>query len=127
MNTSTTSDICVAVESFYSPDESKIIGKPFFTYKISIKNLSSRTVQLLYRKWDIVDSFGERREIFGPGVVGEQPVLNPGDEFTYSSGCDFLSGLGRMQGEYIFREVSTNRTFPVKIPTFILIQPAILN
>lgn len=127
MQASISSGILVTVQTSFNAEESRLAGKPFFEYQISIRNESAHTVQLLYRSWNITDSFGERRNIFGPGVVGEQPVLKPGEIFTYRSGCDFESGIGRMEGKYIFREIHSNRTFTVIIPTLFMVEPARLN
>lgn len=104
-----------------------MLGRPFFDYFINIQNTSQHTVQLLYRSWLITDSIGEKRSVFGSGVVGEQPVLKPGDTFSYRSGCDFESGIGRMEGKYIFRDVHTNQAFSVNIPTLLFVEPARLN
>jgi ApaG protein len=124
---SITFGIKVAVRTAYNAEESRLLGRPFFDYFITIQNTSRNTVQLLYRSWLITDSIGDKRNVFGPGVVGEQPVLKPGECFTYRSGCDFESGIGRMEGKYIFRDVNTNQPFSVNIPTLFFVEPALLN
>lgn len=127
MLASITYGIKITVRTAYNAEESRLLGRPFFDYHITIDNTSRQTVQLLYRSWIITDSLGDRRNVFGPGVVGEQPVLSPGESFTYRSGCDFESGIGRMEGKYIFRDVSTNQAFPVNIPTLYFMEPDLLN
>ncbi|MCS6981421.1 MAG: Co2+/Mg2+ efflux protein ApaG [Flavobacteriales bacterium] len=124
---STTSGIEVVVRTLFNAEESRYLGRPFFEYNITIRNDSSGTVQLLYRSWLITDSLGQKRSVFGPGVVGEQPILRPGESFTYRSGCDFETGIGMMEGKYIFRDIHTNRTFPVRIPRMTMMLPAFLN
>lgn len=127
MLASITYGIKITVRTAYNAEESRLLGRPFFDYHITIDNTSRQTVQLLYRSWIITDSLGDRRNVFGPGVVGAQPVLSPGESFTYRSGCDFESGIGRMEGKYIFRDVSTNQAFPVNIPTLFFMEPNLLN
>lgn len=93
-----------------------------FAYTITIQNNSSETVQLLERHW-VIESAGEQiGEVTGPGVVGVQPVLNPGEEFEYSSSVVIKDPVGSMQGSYIFKN-STGGAFVVSIPRFTLIYP----
>ncbi len=91
----------------------------FWAYQITIENRSPITVQLLSRYWHIVDAKGKIEEVRGPGVVGEQPVLNPGDRFEYTSGCPLAAASGFMRGNY--RMVSqAGEEFEVEIPQFAL-------
>ena len=98
-----------------------------FSYRITIANRSEETVQLLRRHWTIHDSLAALREVEGPGVVGETPVLKPGEEFTYSSACDLRSGFGRMEGTYLMRRVRDGAEFHVEIPEMQLVHPGAAN
>lgn len=99
----------------------------FFSYEITVTNETDETVQLLFRKWEITDSNGEYREVEGPGVVGLQPIIKAGMSFTYESGCNFVTEMGRMEGTYIMKNLSYGRTFPVEIPAFVMEVPHRLN
>ena len=96
-----TNGVCVSVEAEYSPEHSSPERSHwFFLYTITIANESDQTVQLLSRHWIITDATGETEEVRGPGVVGEQPVLEPGDRFEYTSGCPLSTPFGSMEGTY---------------------------
>jgi ApaG protein len=96
-----THDISVEVLSQYSPDNSHPQhGEWMFEYTVRITNKGSDTVQLISRHWIITDAAEEVREVKGPGVVGEQPVLAPGESFKYSSWCPLKTPLGTMRGTY---------------------------
>ncbi len=99
----------------------------FFVYFITIKNNSNLTVQLIKRHWDIFDMGGEKRAIDGEGVVGETPILEPGQQFEYNSGCNLVSEIGYMKGFYTFIKLLDNKEFDVEIPKFDLIVPSKLN
>lgn len=99
----------------------------FFSYEITIENSTDETVQLLFRKWEITDSNGEYREVEGPGVVGLQPIIKAGMSFTYESGCNFVTEIGRMEGVFIMKTLSDGNTFPVDIPAFVMTVPHRLN
>ncbi|MBL7930318.1 MAG: Co2+/Mg2+ efflux protein ApaG, partial [Bacteroidia bacterium] len=90
-------------------------------------NKSDFSVQLLRRHWDIFDSVGDRRTVDGEGVVGETPVLEPGQKFKYNSGCNLQSDMGYMKGHYTFMKLMDSKEFNVNIPVFDLIVPAKLN
>jgi ApaG protein len=94
----------------------------FWAYSVTITNHSSQTVQLLARHWIITDARGQREEVQGPGVVGEQPILEPGQSFNYTSGCPLTTPSGIMAGTYEMID-GTGRTFPVVVPAFSLDQP----
>lgn len=119
----TTRSIEVMVEPHYledqsSPDEDHYV----WAYHVRIHNHGSVTVQLLNRHWRITDSLGRVHEVRGAGVVGEQPVLRPGQAFEYTSGCPLSSPSGIMVGTY--EMVSPNgERFEVKIPAFSLDSP----
>ena len=98
---STTRDIHIRVESRHDPERSDLDNdRWFFVYTIRISNQGSETVQLISRHWIITDADGEVEEVRGPGVVGEQPVLEPGQSFEYSSGCPLGTAFGTMHGTY---------------------------
>lgn len=99
----------------------------FFVYYITIKNKSDYTVQLLKRHWDIFDTLIERRTVNGDGVVGETPIIEPGQSYTYNSGCNLASEIGYMRGHYTLLNIITEKEFNVAIPQFDLIVPAKLN
>lgn len=98
-----------------------------FAYEVLIENRGLRTVQLLRRRWEITDAQGEVQEVEGPGVVGETPVLECGDSFTYVSGCPLKSSFGTMQGSYTLRYVDDDSRFEAEIGAFALCVPQALN
>lgn len=106
-----------------NPDNSFFL----FSYFITIKNDTNQSVKLLRRRWEIYDSSGEYREVEGAGVVGEQPVLNPGEKYTYESTCNFTTEIGKMKGSYFFEILPSHKIISVDIPEFILIVPSRLN
>lgn len=100
------------------PDE----GHYVWAYHITIRNHGDSRVQLINRYWKIIDAQGRVQEVRGVGVVGEQPVLEPGDEYTYTSGCPLATPSGVMLGAY---EMSTDagERFDVSVPVFSLDSP----
>jgi ApaG protein len=98
-----------------------------FTYKVIIENHSENTIKLLRRHWTIHDSNGIVREVEGEGVVGQQPVLEPGEVHEYVSGCNLRTNLGKMAGSYLMERVLDGRQFRVVIPEFTLVVPYRLN
>lgn len=123
MYKSTTRDIEVTVEPFYleeksAPDEARFI----WGYHVQIENHGRETVQLRSRFWRITDALGRVQEVRGEGVVGEQPVLHPGDAFEYTSGAPLSTPSGVMVGTY---SMTTNggEPFEVAIPAFSLDSP----
>jgi ApaG protein len=123
----TTNGISVEVDVAYSSDHSAPqLGKWFFLYTIRIRNQGEETVQLLSRHWVITDATGKVEEVRGPGVVGEQPVLEPGEAFEYTSGCPLETPWGHMRGRYEMRAASGTR-FHAEIPPFDLRQPTALH
>lgn len=99
----------------------------FFNYKITIENRNDFAIQLLSRHWYIFDSLSDLRIVKGDGVIGEQPTLQPGEVYSYTSGCDLNSEIGNMNGYYLFRREIDNDTFHVTVPKFDLIYSARLN
>jgi ApaG protein len=123
-----THNIEISVEAKYWSEQSiPKEGHYFFVYFITIKNKSSFKVQLLTRHWDIFDSTGDKRVVKGEGVVGETPILEPGQKFEYNSGCNLTSDMGYMKGFYTLVKLATSEEFKVEIPKFDLIVPARLN
>jgi ApaG protein len=119
----TTLGISVRVEPSYleahsSPDASQY----FWAYRVTIENQGRETVQLLSRHWMITNARGELHEVKGPGVVGEQPVLRPGESFEYTSGAPLNTPWGLMGGSYTM-ETAGGERFDIEIPTFSLDSP----
>lgn len=128
MDTTTTQGVKVTVTTNYLPDYSSPAQQHFvFAYKINIENNSEFTVKLLRRHWFIHDSNGIVREVEGEGVVGQQPVLEPGESHEYVSGCNLKTGIGKMRGTYLMERLVDGRQFQVVIPEFVLIVPYKLN
>ena len=128
MVTEITDGVKVSVETIYQPEYSNPANEHFmFAYRVNIENLSEYTVQLMRRHWDIFDSNGTRREVDGEGVVGEQPVIEPGDMHEYVSGCNLKTDMGSMKGRYEMKRVVDGAVFDVMIPEFFLIAPFKLN
>ncbi|MFT4153643.1 Co2+/Mg2+ efflux protein ApaG [Parafilimonas sp.] len=118
----------ISVESFYQSDYSNPASSEFmFAYRITIENKNNFSVKLLRRTWKIFDSTGEYRDVEGEGVVGVQPVLQPGKQFQYVSGCNLRSELGRMIGTYEMENLNSKKKFRVNIPPFDLIAPLKMN
>lgn len=123
-----THNIEVSVEARYLAAQSlPREGHYFFLYIITIENKSDATVQLLRRHWDIFDSTGDKRTVDGDGVVGETPVLAPGEIFRYNSGCNLSGDMGYMEGYYTLKKLATDEEVRVGIPRFDLVVPAKLN
>jgi ApaG protein len=123
-----TKGIEVSVKAEYLRDQSNPLHQSYvFMYTITIANKSENRVQLLRRKWDIFDSVSEYREVEGEGVVGETPIIEPSHSYTYSSGCNLASEMGKMWGTYLMMDLVKNQTFIIDIPEFQLITPGKLN
>lgn len=120
----TTRDITVRVAvSYFAEQSDPAGGRWFWAYHIRVENGSNRTVQLLNRRWTIVDGRGARHEVQGEGVVGEQPLIAPGASFDYVSGCPLATQQGAMFGRYGMVGEDGTR-FDVAIPRFPLTGPA---
>jgi ApaG protein len=118
-----THQIRVRVTPEYRTDQSEPDDNYFFwAYKVEITNLGTATVQLKSRHWRITDANGRTEEVRGPGVVGEQPVLEAGQSFTYSSGCPLKTAQGLMVGSYQMVDAD-GRMFDIAIPAFSLDSP----
>jgi ApaG protein len=119
----TTRDIRVSVEpSFLDKDSAPADDYYFWAYTVEIANRGSTTVQLLSRHWRITDSEGHTQEVRGPGVVGEQPTLEPGESFRYTSGAPLRTPSGIMLGWYGM-VAADGEQFDVEIPAFSLDSP----
>lgn len=115
-----TRGISVTVTPRYLPEESSPDeGRYFFAYTVEIINLSLERVQLRARYWRIMDEHGRVQEVRGAGVVGEEPVLGPGESYSYTSGCPLTTPSGTMQGSYLM-ETAGGETFNAEIPAFSL-------
>jgi len=123
-----TEGIRVSVRSAYqinrsSPQEHYYL----FAYEVEIHNASEATVQLLRREWNIYDGVGTHREVKGDGVIGKQPVIEPGQTHKYVSFCDFATMAGTMNGYYDMHRFSDDKEIRIKIPEFEMIVPFIFN
>lgn len=118
-----TRDIAVRVQPFYLEDQSTPEESHYvWAYRVRIENKGDETVQLRNRYWRITDARGRIQEVRGPGVVGEQPVLKPGEMFEYTSGCPLPTSSGFMVGSYQM-ESADGETFDIAIPAFSLDSP----
>lgn len=119
---SVTSGIVVSVEVTYQAEFSSPHQHHYvFTYKVTIENKSQHTYQLLRRKWEVFDAAEESKVVEGNGVVGQQPVLEPGDSHSYVSGCNLKSGLGKMKGSYTMEKLIDGKLIEVAVPEFQMI------
>ena len=119
----TTRDIIVRVSpTFVDDDSSPVQDYYFWSYAVEIVNNSSQTVQLRSRYWKITDAEGRTEEVRGAGVVGEQPILDPGESYHYTSGAPLRTPSGLMQGAYQM-ETEDGESFDVAIPTISLDSP----
>jgi ApaG protein len=124
MSHAITRQIEVSVAPTYHPEHSEPgRNRWFFSYTIRITNHGADVVQLLSRHWIITNAHGVREEVRGSGVVGEQPVLAPGEHFEYTSFCPLSTSLGSMEGSYQIVNDAGER-FDVKIPPFALVDPS---
>ena len=120
--TSVTHDISVTVVATFRPEESDLDKSYYvFSYEITIMNLSDHDVQLLSRQWTIRDFLHGTNYVEGEGVIGQQPIILPGDSFVYSSWTPLHSSIGLMEGTYLFQNLETGEEFDVAVPSFHLI------
>lgn len=113
--------VCVVPE-FLADQSNPESGRYFWAYHVSVSNEGPLTVQLQSRHWLITDGTGHCEEVQGPGVVGEQPILRPGDEFRYTSGCPLRTSSGFMSGSYRMKAQS-GEVLDIEIPAFALDLP----
>ena len=127
MSDATTRDIRIEVQSFYDEERSSPAESYyFFAYRVRISNLGTVTAQLVSREWFITDANGETQRVQGPGVVGEQPVLAPGDSFEYTSFCPLTTPVGAMRGTYRM-VLESGESFEAEIAPFGLAVPHAVN
>ena len=118
-----TRNIRVAVQPAFLDDQSDPDEERYlWSYTVTIENRGAESVQLLSRHWHITDGRGQIKEVTGPGVVGAQPVIAPGQKFQYTSGCPLPTASGYMSGSYEMRN-STGEKFEAEIPAFLLESP----
>ncbi len=123
-----TKGISVSIETNYQPEYSSPVQFHYvFTYKVTIENKSDQTIQLLRRQWFIHDAGTTQKEVEGEGVVGQQPVLEPGEVHTYVSGCNLKSAFGKMHGFFTMERLVDGHLIEVSIPEFNLVAPFRLN
>ncbi len=114
-----TENICVRVQPRYRPELSDLSQQKFyFSYQVEIINESEFEIRLLSRHWIIFDSAGVKRKVEGKGVVGKQPLIAPGEQFSYESWCPLLSDLGYMRGYYIIERTLDESRQQIIIPKF---------
>ena len=123
-----TEGVSITVETFYQAAQSNPLSSEYlFAYRITIENLSTMPVKLLRRHWFIVDSNGAYREVEGEGVVGQQPIIEPGSSYQYVSAANLRSDMGKMYGSYQMENLYNKKLMKVAIPEFQLIAPFKLN
>ncbi len=128
MDTAVTEGIGVSVKTEYQHGYSSPLQAHFvFTYRIAIENNSDHTIQLLRRHWLIYDAHGQVREVEGEGVIGLQPVLEPGERHEYVSGCNLHSSIGKMVGTYLVERLIDGKQFRIQVPEFTMVVPYQLN
>ena len=128
MVTNISEGVKVGVETFYQPEYSNpAVGECMFAYKIHLENRNDFSLQLLSRHWYIFDSIGSTREVEGDGVIGIQPIIKPGESYSYTSGCNLYSEIGSMHGTYTCVNLLTEKSFTILIPLFELVAPFKLN
>ena len=127
MSDTTTRGVRVEVKAAFVPERSSPKDNHyFFAYRVRISNVGEEQVQLVSREWIITDGDGHEEQVNGPGVVGEQPILEPGQQFEYTSFCPLPTAIGSMHGSYQMVAASGAR-FDAQIAPFSLAVPTALN
>ena len=122
--TATTNSMRVSVRSFYLADQSRPDDNHYvWAYRVRIENLGTAPVQLISRTWRIIDSMGRVQTVRGEGVIGQQPVLEPGETFEYTSGTPLDTPSGFMSGQYHMAEPGSGESFDITVPAFSLDSP----
>ena len=122
-----TDTVEIQAVSRFLPEQSDLAANRYvFAYHITIRNRSEQTVQLLTRHWIITDAEENVQEVRGEGVIGQQPVLRPGEAFEYTSGCSIATPVGTMKGSY-FMQADDGRQFDAPIAEFTLAMPRTLH
>ena len=120
-------DITVAVKTAYLPEQSDPARSTYvFAYTITITNTGEVTAQLISRHWIITDADRQVQEVKGLGVVGQQPLLQPGESFEYTSGTSLATAVGTMRGTYQM-VAGDGKAFDAEIPQFTLSMPRVLH
>jgi ApaG protein len=128
MVTEITEGVKVSVEAEYQSEYSSPSQYHYvFTYRVTIENKSDRTIQVMRRNWLIQDASFPNREVKGDGVVGQQPIIEPGNMHHYVSGCNLKSGIGSMSGTYQVERLIDGTVLNISIPKFQMIAPFKLN
>ncbi|GAB1447989.1 MAG: Co2+/Mg2+ efflux protein ApaG [Bacteroidetes bacterium] len=123
-----THNVKISVETFYQSQAAvDPSARHMFAYRIRIQNQGEHTIRLLRRHWYIIDPINGNYEVEGEGVVGKQPVLEPGESHQYISGCALGGELGKMYGTYLMERQFDGKLFEVEIPAFQLVVPFVLN
>jgi len=126
-NSATQTGIDISVKTSYLQQQSDPQKKTYaFSYTITIRNNREEPVRILSRHWIITDQHNHVEEVKGKGVVGQQPLIQPGSSFEYSSGTVIASEVGDMHGSYTM-ETSSGEVFEAPIPLFVLAQPHLLH
>lgn len=127
MSDTTTNGIRIHVNSSFLRDRSSPReGVYYFAYRVRIANVGTEVAQLSSRHWIITNADGEVQEVKGPGVVGQHPILKPGEEFEYTSYCELATSVGTMHGSYTM-VTSAGDEFEARIAPFTLAAPNALN
>lgn len=127
MSDSPVYSVLVHAEAFYLPEQSDEVADRYaFAYRITITNTGTAAAQLLSRHWVIKDMEDRIQEVQGDGVVGEQPVLEPGQHFEYMSSASIATPIGSMQGNYRMQSAD-GKQFDAEIPSFVLAMPRTLH
>lgn len=131
MTSLTTQDITVSAQSTYQRQYSDPFKERFvYAYRIRVQNDSGRSIQLLSRAWEVIDATGGRRFVEGEGVVGQQPLILPGQSYEYTSWVQFETPLGAMRGSYVMQRTDRRgreELIQVEVPRFLHVCPDILN
>ncbi|MCM2269649.1 MAG: Co2+/Mg2+ efflux protein ApaG [Thermoanaerobaculia bacterium] len=128
MSDTTTQGIRIVAAATYEAERSAPrSGEYLFSYRIRIANVGDAPAQLLSRRWVITDERGEVTRVEGPGVVGETPLLAPGEAFEYQSFCPLPTPMGVMEGHYTMLRADTGERFEARIDPFTLAAPGAVN
>ncbi len=128
METTITKGVKISVEVAFQGEHREPRSTQFiFAYRITIENQNDYTVQLMRRHWFILSGNGNKREVEGPGVVGDFPILAPKATYQYVSSCHLPVEIGKMYGTYLMKKTEDESTFNVEIPAFTMMVPYILN
>jgi ApaG protein len=120
--------IKVTIKPQYREDESSDVETRYvFSYTVTVHNQSACSVQLLARYWKITEGSGEAQEIRGKGVIGQQPLIGPGQRFRYTSRAVLQTPVGTMEGAYTLLDTTTQRAFDVPVMAFRLAQPSAIH